>query len=95
LPLHHRDRGGRYALFLSGFGVAGLSIAGTWSTRKKIRQALLAGSLIVMSCVFISCGRPITSQISQRGTPAGTFQITIHGNSGNQNVSIPVTLTIK
>jgi hypothetical protein len=55
-PLHDRNRGGgRYALFLPGFGVAGLSIAGRWFTRKRIRQDLLEGTLDKMSCVFVSC----------------------------------------
>jgi hypothetical protein len=93
LPLHHRNSGGSYALFLSGFGVAGLSIAGTWCTRKRIRQVLFAGTLILMSGLVISCGEP-SSQIAGTGPSARTFQITIHGDSGNQHISTLVRLTI-
>jgi hypothetical protein len=96
LPLRDRDRGrGRYALFLSGFGVAGLSIAGSWSTRKRMRQALLAGTLVLMSCVFLSCGAVSNAQTIGVVRSAGTFQVTIHGDSGNQHISTLVTLTIK
>jgi hypothetical protein len=95
LPFHDRNgRGGSYALLLSGFGVAGLSIAGSWSTRKRIRQALLAGT-VLMSCLFFSCGGGTTSQTSGVGGAVGTFQVTIHGDSGNQHISTLVTLTIK
>jgi CHASE2 domain-containing sensor protein len=96
LPFHDRNsRGGSYALLLSGFGVAGLSIAGSWSTRKRIRQALLAGT-VLMSCLFFSCGGGVaTPKTSGVGGAVGTFQITIHGDSGNQHISTVVTLTIK
>lgn len=95
LPLHERNRGGwSYALLMSGFGVAGLSTAGSWSSRKRIWQILGLGTLVLVSCVFLSCGGG-SSQIPGVVTAAGTFQITVHGDSGNHHTSTLVSLTIK
>ena len=96
LPFHDRDSGGRgHALLLSGFGIAGLSIAGTWSGRKRMWQLLGLGTIVLMSCVFLSCGGGSIPQVSEARASARTFQIAVNGDSGNQHISTLVTLTIK
>ena len=96
LPFHDRDSGGRgYGLLLSGFGIAGLSVAGTWSGRKRMWQLLGLGMIVLMSCVFLSCGGGSIPQVSGVRASAETFQIAVNGDSGNQHISTLVTLTIK
>jgi len=96
LPFHDRNSGGRsYALLLSGFGIAGLSIAGSRSGRKRMWQLLGLSTIVLMSCVFLSCGGGNIPQVSGAGASAGTFQIAVNGDSGNQHISTLVTLTIK
>ena len=58
-------------------------------------QLLGLSTIVLMSCVFLSCGGGNIPQVSGAGASAGTFQIAVNGDSGNQHISTLVTLTIK
>jgi hypothetical protein len=84
-----------YGLFFSGFGVAALTVAGGWSTRKRIGKVLQLGMLGVMLCTLVSCGGGTSQHFAGIGSPKGTFNITVHGDSANQHTTTGVTLTIR
>src|SRR5205085_1157476 len=54
IPVRGNQSG--YGLFLSGIGVAGMAISGSWLNRKRIRQALAVGGLTLVLALLSSCG---------------------------------------
>jgi hypothetical protein len=87
----------RYAFWLPGFGVMGVTVAGGWSKNRRMRS--IGGVLAVafIASTFISCGGAgnIQQPTTSTDTPSQTFTIAINGLSESQNVSTSVTLTIQ
>jgi len=87
-----------YALWiqLHGLGIFGMMLAGS-KRRKKNLSVLVVLIFVVGAMLFMSAcagGTGIATQ-SQPGTKPGTYTITVSGQSGSLQHSVPVTLTVQ
>lgn len=84
-------------LLWTGFGVFGISIAGSGICRRRVIQAgILLGVLGAMT-ILTGCGGGSalsTKSVSAVSPTTQTFTITINGDSGNTHSSVAVAVTV-
>jgi len=101
--LHHPEGNARalYAVFFPSFGVAGLAVAGSLFSRKRVWKLLMLGSLAVSVCVLSSCGGGVAAPAVQNATNTGSvaaaqsYTIAVMGSYGSQQTSTQISLTLK
>ena len=98
LPAHASPNRQMFAVWiqLQGMGLFGMILTGSKSRSRKLRTLILL-ALVIAGLLFMSgCagGTGIMSQTGSGKTPI-TYNITVTGNSGSLQHSIPLTLTIQ
>lgn len=81
----------------SGIAFAAIVVASSAGRKKKKlrRGMLLAGLIIVMLAVLVSCGGGSSSSTkTDPGTPAGNYNLTLVGTSGNTNYTVTLPVTV-
>ncbi len=80
----------------SGIAFAAIVVASSAGRKKKkLRRAmLLAGLIVVMLAVLVSCGGSSSSTKTDPGTPAGNYNLTLVGTSGNTNYTVTLPVTV-
>jgi hypothetical protein len=92
---------GRIDFFPSALGILFISLAVPFwhpirrsKPRIQWRRWVSAGALIILLVMIASCSAGGDGNPSDDGTPAGTYQISIQGQSGNVTASATVTLVV-
>jgi hypothetical protein len=95
VPGRRREPG--TGLLWSGFGVAGLAIAGSGIRRRRLMQALSLLAVLGTITILTACGGGSTvgSKSVFPATPtSNAFTFTVDGDSGNSHSSVSVTVTV-
>jgi hypothetical protein len=92
---------GRIGFLPSALGILFISLAVPFwhpirrsKPRIQWRRWVSAGALIILLVMIVSCSAGGDGNPSDDGTPAGTYQISIQGQSGNVTASATVTLVV-
>jgi hypothetical protein len=98
VPIRSSQDSTLYAIWLpfQGIGLIGMILAGSGAQAKKTRVSFCLAMIGVALMFMIGCagGTGITTP-PQNGTAPGTYTITVTGNSGSLQHSIPVTLIVQ
>jgi uncharacterized repeat protein (TIGR03803 family) len=79
---------------LAGLAVAVVDLGSDRSEKRKMAALLLPVALLLGLVFTIACGGSSTMSMSSKGTPAGTYKITVTGMSGFLQHSTTTTLTV-
>jgi hypothetical protein len=91
-------RGTYYAFWLPilGTGLFGMLLPGLGARRKKAGVAGLLALLCLILMLMPACaGGTGISPPKNKGTPSGTYTLTVTGTSGSLQHSLPLTLTVQ
>jgi hypothetical protein len=82
-------------MLVATFSIMGLAVAGLASKAPVRRRSILAIAFVLIG-FLTACGGGLNtvSKLDQPESPVGVFNITIHGDSGDDHVTTPVTLTV-